>query len=95
MLVTLDVFWAERVNLQEKYDDPMKGGDTRNLRRRLLGASPKRISLHRLRAVHGSRQRTEVLALTEIGAAGSTAVNCGWADRRTATGTAPPPNRTA
>ena len=22
MLVTLDVFWAERVNLQEKYDDP-------------------------------------------------------------------------
>ena len=22
VLVTLDVFWAERVNLQEKYDDP-------------------------------------------------------------------------
>lgn len=24
MLVTLDVFWAERVNLQEKYDDPTR-----------------------------------------------------------------------
>ena len=24
VLVTLDVFWAERVNLQEKYDDPSK-----------------------------------------------------------------------
>lgn len=23
VLVTLDVFWAERVNLQEKYDDPL------------------------------------------------------------------------
>lgn len=27
VLVTLDVFWAERVNLQEKYDDPCKAGD--------------------------------------------------------------------
>ncbi len=27
VLVTLDVFWAERVNLQEKYDDPNMGSD--------------------------------------------------------------------
>jgi hypothetical protein len=32
VLVTLDVFWAERVNLQEKYDDPSSamGSDTQS-----------------------------------------------------------------